>query len=85
MARHGEAVAAVVACAADDRGALAVGEVLEDRVDDGDRGVLHQDDRRDAEAFDRAAIDLLHFFRGEDLHSRNSAATSPALSSAAYR
>ena len=67
---HDQAVPAVVAAPAEHRHAPA-GEVAERGVDGGDHlqaGVLHQEQRRDADLLDRAPIGLAHLFRGEDPH-----------------
>ena len=68
MPRDRESVAAIRAEAAEDRGAVAVGIVLADRIDDRQRRVLHQHDRRNAEALGRAPVDRLHLRSGEDVH-----------------
>ena len=69
-ARHHEAVAAVVALAADD-GDAALGEIgIEgfDRRHHLAAGVLHQDQRGDADVLDGAAIGLAHLLGVEDAH-----------------
>ena len=68
--RHHEAVAAVVAFAADD-GDLAFGEIgIEgfDRGHDLAAGVFHQDQRGDADVLGGPAIGFLHLFGVEDSH-----------------
>ena len=69
-AGHDEAVAAVVALAADD-GDAAVGEIGIQGFDRGHHlaaGVLHQDQRGDADVLDGAAIGLAHLVRVQDAH-----------------
>ena len=60
--RDDEAVAAVVAAAAQ-HGDLPLEQIAVHRLHRGDRlaaGVLHQDERRDADVVDRPAIGLAH-------------------------
>ena len=69
-ARDDEAVAAVVAAAAQ-HADLARGQVVERRFHRRDRlpaGVLHQHDRRNADVVDRLTIGLAHLLRVEHSH-----------------
>ena len=69
-ARDDEAVAAVVAAAAQ-HGDAQVAEVGERRLDgrhDLAAGVLHQDDRGDADVVDGAAVGFPHLAAVEDSH-----------------
>src|SRR5437773_10214390 len=71
-ARDDEAVAPVVAAAAED-GHLALGEIAVHRLHGRDglpAGVLHEDERRDADVVDRAAIGLPHLRRIQYTHLR---------------
>ena len=70
-ARHDEAVAAVVALAADD-GDAAIGEIGIEGFDRGHHlaaGVLHQHQRGDADVLDRAAIGFAHLLGVQDPHA----------------
>ena len=70
-ARDDEAVAAVVALAADD-GDAAFGEIGIERFDRRHHlaaGVLHQHQRRDADVLDRATIGFAHLLGVEDPHA----------------
>ncbi len=72
-ARHDEAVAAVVAAAAE-HSDLSLEEIAVDRLDRRDdltAGVLHQDERRNADLFDRPAIGFPHLSRVQDAHRAN--------------
>jgi len=69
-AGHHEAVAAVVALAADD-GDAALGEILVEGFNGRDHlaaGILHEDQRRDADVLDRPSIGLTHLVSVEDAH-----------------
>src|SRR3954469_7719136 len=73
-ARDDEAVAAVVAAAAEHRD-LPLEEIAVHRLHrrhDLSAGVLHQDERGDADVFDRAAIRLAHLGRVQDAHRQPS-------------
>ena len=80
LARDHQAIAAVVALAAEHDDALlaerseAFGQKLHHAV----TGILHQDDARDA-GFDGPPVHLAHFRRGQDLHKRR--ATTMVMSS----
>src|SRR5439155_14385676 len=68
--RDHEPVAAVVAAAAE-HGDVALAEIAVHRLHGGDRlaaGVLHQDERRDADFLDRPAIGFAHLCRVEYTH-----------------
>ena len=72
-ARDDEAVAAVVAAAAE-HGDPALEAFVEgglDRRDDLAAGILHQDEGRDADLFDGVAIGLAHLRGVEDSHGRS--------------
>ncbi len=74
-ARDDEAVAAVIALAADD-GDAAFGKVGIERFDRRHHlaaGVLHQHQRRDADVLDRSTIGFPHLLGVEDSHGEQSA------------
>jgi hypothetical protein len=69
--RHHEPVAAVAAAAAQHRD-LPVGQIAVHRLHRRDRlpaGVLHQDERRDADVVDGATVGLAHLRGVQDAHS----------------
>ena len=68
MPRDRQSIAAVLSGPAEDCRAIDVGEVCVNRVDDRERGVLHEHDRRHAEALGRPPIDVPHLLRSQDLH-----------------
>src|SRR5271157_790981 len=76
LARDHEAVAAIVALAADDHDAIRLVILFEDELRDGRAGVLHQGERMDTKSLGGGAVDLAHFGSGGDLHARPVAESS---------
>ncbi len=74
-----EAIAAIVALAADNHNAMSRCVTRHNVIRDSGTGVLHQRRRRDAEALAAGAVNGAHFFCGNDLHDwEGGAAVKPA-------
>ena len=80
-ARHDEAVAPVVAAAAEHGDAALEALLIArlDRRDDLASGILHQDERRDADLFNGVAIGLAHLRGVEDSHGLRKCTTKGTL------
>ena len=70
MSRDSQTIAAVRAGAAENRYALTVRVMLENRVDHRHRRVFHQQQRRNCETIGRPAIDASSLFGAENLHNQ---------------
>jgi len=74
-----EAIAAIVALAADNHNAMSRCVTRHNVIRDSGTGVLHQRRRRDAELLAAGAVNGAHFFCGNDLHDwEGGAAVKPA-------
>ena len=76
LARGDKAIAAIVPLAADDADAFGAEVASQDEIGDRRPGVLHQRERRDAEALAGGAVDLAHFGGSDDLHRVRAVAVS---------
>jgi hypothetical protein len=73
-----EAIAAIIALAADNNDAMSRCVTRHNVIRDCGTGVLHQRQRRDAEAFAAGTVNGAHFFCGNDLHDCKGATANAA-------